>query len=246
MSIESLAEAIATAEGVLCLNTPQEGMRWYTTSWRKWLGAQPACADVLKVIEADSKQPEWAFEIDREDVHNLAGAGDPLTTFIASQVWGHGDSGYGAYRVATALGLTDKGRLSTTFEQSLDKLTKAYEVCQDDGAVVAYRYLVNDGKMPMLGTAFLTKYLYFIPQTSLQKALILDALVKEAAAKHVSDRLRQKVDGYGRQTATYKNYLDVVDEVVALLSSEYGLPCRPDDVEVALFNLGRRARTVES
>ena len=232
MSVQRLAQAIIDKKDAL---SSQGAMEWRPDSWRKWLGDREELDVAIDAVEAESLVAAGATKIDRAGVRRVAAQGDSLRTFVASQVWGHGTNGNGPWRVAVALGLTAAETGSkTTYESSLSSLQEAYRLCKGQGGVAAYRYMVNEGKLPWLGPAFITKYLFFIQDGGEPKPLILDALVRRVIETHARDRLSKS---FGR-TVYYKDYLELVDDVVTSLSEKYERKCMAEDVETALFRIG--------
>jgi len=231
VSIEDLASAItAHPESLL----PQEPIRWYPELWTERLACNDVCLAALTRVMEETDRSSGAYRITRQGVRRVAAAGDPLRTFIASQVWGYGDRGYGAYRVSKVLGLTAEAP-PERFEQVLTKLAEAQRTCVEHGGVEAYRFLVNEGKIATLGAAFLTKYLYFIPSPAVPAPLVLDAVVRRAIERHARGSLRLS---FGR-TDYYEDYLKLAGRLVDTLAAAHGVQCKPDDVEAALFYLGK-------
>ena len=231
MSIENLAAAIIAEPKAL---SPQGAITWHPEVWDARMGSSPECLAALEQVKTASRVRDGVYCIDREGVRTVAAGGDPLRTFVASQVWGYGDRGYGAFRVSKVLGLTGDVP-PARFAQVLTKLAAAQRQCRERGGVEAYRYLVNDGKTASLGTAFLTKYLYFIPSPAEPTPLVLDAVVRRAIERHSREALRQS---FGR-TQYYEDYLKLVSDVVESLASEHDVRCKLDDVEAALFRIGK-------
>ncbi len=235
--VRSLAKAIT--DEVRPFPTTQKAVRWRTASWEKWLRTECGELEALAAVKNQSKEIDDSFlEIDRDGVKQLAEAEDALATFVASQVWGHGPSGYGPYRVAVTLGLTESpSQKGSVFDSRHDTLERAQRLCLEEGGVEAYRFLVNEGKLPLLGPAFLTKYLFFVGSQPLgsPRPLVLDAVVRKSIEKHARDSLARS---FGR-TEYYESYLALVEGVVGHLSLG-GTECSAEDVELALFQLGKK------
>ncbi len=236
---ESSPEANAIAR--LIVETPdalaaQGTIEWYPNTWRKWLHDSDKAISAVEAVVAESESAGNHLAIDRDGVRRVASKGDVLSTFIGSQVWGHGTNGNGAWRASVALGLhkPKRGR-KTDWDTSVNYLSEALRLCQTEGGVRAYEYMVNEGKLPWLGTAFLTKYLFFVPGTCDPKPLVLDDLVRRVIDEHAGNRLSRRF-GW---TDYFRDYLRLVDDVVRVVSEEYGRTCSPEDVEVALFRLGK-------
>ena len=234
MGIETLAAEIVTLEEP---SSVQEGIPWRPEAWQKSLSGSPESLNAIEEVKSASVLSEGTMRINRNGVSSVAASGNPLGTFIAYQVWGHGTNGYGPFRVAIALGLDEgRGARRTTFARTVEYLGEAQSICQREGGVEAYRFLVNKGKLPQLGPAFLTKYLYFIPDSASPKPLVLDALVKKTIEKFARDSFTSR---FGR-TDYYGEYLALVDGVVSCLAQNYQREFTTGDVEYALFRLGKR------
>lgn len=142
--------------------------RWTTTPARKaWLS-----------------QYEDAGSITRGDVIDVFKTdASPTRKLSTAFVWGWGKAGYGP------------SRLDKVLTSDVDRpLTKAEEFLEDRGTdprpepVVAYEYLLH--RIPDLGPAFFTKYLYFADAAAgRNRALILDAVLAKAVARICATKL---------------------------------------------------------
>lgn len=234
MSISSLASEIVANERAL---SPQQAVTWYPRAWRSALAGWDDYHAALERVIAASDEQAGNYRLSRDGVRKASSIGDPLTTFLASQVWGYGDRGYGPHRVChTVLCLTDTSSRDLR-DEVVRRLTVAHQKCQTDGGVEAYRYLVNEGRIAGLGPSFLTKFLYFVPNAASPSPLVLDAVVRRVIEHHARERLRRR---FGN-TEYYEDYLGLVDDLVSSLADEYGIIRRPEDVEAALFSVGKSA-----
>jgi hypothetical protein len=98
--------------------------------------------------------------------------------------WGYGRVGYGPYRVHRVLETTlDAGSI----------LQSAAGELGSGGPVRAYVLLGEHGaaRLPGLGPAFGTKFLYFCSPSGASPALILDRLVADWLREHAGLRLNE-------------------------------------------------------
>lgn len=99
--------------------------------------------------------------------------------FLTVMAWGYGRVGYGPYRVQRILETTcDAGPL----------LRSAADELASGGPVQAYERLGERGvaRLPGLGPAFGTKFLYFCSPPGADPALILDRLVADWLSEHAA------------------------------------------------------------
>jgi hypothetical protein len=156
-------------------------------------------------------------------------------------VWGYGTVGYGPYRTARALtGTLWPRREQAAAPTTLASLEKSLRKFRNAGPVEAFRYLMNPpksrgeqtGKIPYLGAAFFTKWLYFATcegdPANGAAALILDRLVRGWLDRRAGLELRLGV------TADYARYLDVMHTWAADLGGT------PPQVEETIFLLARQ------
>ncbi|MBV9197298.1 MAG: hypothetical protein JO168_24450 [Solirubrobacterales bacterium] len=97
-----------------------------------------------------------------------------LAGFIATQVWGYGTTGYGPTRVGAALA---DPRLPAVL-QAVGLRLRARD------PVGAFRVLCVEHRIPRLGAAFGSKYLYFADPH--RRSLILDRIVRDWLARHAA------------------------------------------------------------
>lgn len=170
---------------------------------------------------------------------------DVVSAFVATMVWGHGESGYGPYRTARILSggsapskpsIDGRSRVVPS-AQAVERLGASAELVRSGGAPAAYRYLnARVGHVAGLGPAFFTKWLYFATAGSdpygRDAAPILDALVLNWLNTHAGTKLRA---GY---TDEYARYID-------LLGSWAPDGFTPVMVEATIFRLAREENAAQ-
>lgn len=197
---------------------------------------------------ADTNPP---VRLSRGDVVAVAAdcrvTGDWLPLLVVSFVWGQGDNGYGPSRLSWILhGKQD--RAAPDLDDIRRRLAEALRVLHQEGAARAYALLRECGRVPELGPAFFTKFLYFaakvveVPGT---EAMVLDNVLAECM-RWVWARRRNEPGGGDAPPAEwawrgprwttyrYKIYLAFLHRGAAQLSC----PERtwtPDLVEMILF-----------
>jgi hypothetical protein len=208
---------------------------WHRERWLDRLGAVDGAADLLTRLPDGVDRSTIAKAVQDE-----VAAGRFGPAFIATMVWGYGTAGYGPYRTARAL----SGAMWPRSEQpaapsTLTRLEKSLRRFRQSGPVEAFRYLTTPpksrgeqaGKIPYLGAAFITKWLYFAScegdPANGSAALILDRLVRGWLDRRAGLDLRLGV------TADYARYLDVMRAWADALGGT------PPQVEETIFQLAR-------
>lgn len=161
----------------------------------------------------------------------------------AAYVWGQGRTGYGPHRLTEIL--AQPGTAAS--------LEKTARTLQENGAVAAYRFLDGPGAVKGLGSAFFTKYLYFLgPALNASvgpQALILDQRVARTLRAHATQIAKDINLPSGAEVAAwiwsdsgwtahrYEVYLDWMTAAAKQLESVVpGWPTSaPDLLELALF-----------
>ena len=190
-------------------------------AWRRLFAGDP---------DLEALAARYPRTLSRADVAGIAraalqGATPIRRAFLASMIWGYGTVGYGAFRTARmlrtpdALGQLDRAAAATT----AGRLGEAVERFGLQGC----------------GLAFVSKFVYFVGMASEERPLpvILDARV-EAALTTLGVDLTQLARSRGPHagprwsltTRRYLTYVDLVDNWARQLA------CRPDQIEMALFN----------
>jgi len=179
----------------------QEGMTWTREPWSRRLSAVPGIDDFLRSLPDTVDRATTLARIrdaDAADRTDLA--------FVATMIWGYGRSGYGPYRTTRVL----TGGADTVDPSVLDRLRSGVDEARENGALAGF-YAMNNtpGRVPYLGPAFFTKWLYFATATagpdSADAAPVLDKRVRDWIAANTNIGLRlDKTWGYHR-------YLQLLD-----------------------------------
>ncbi|MFE1010032.1 hypothetical protein ACFW4M_01845 [Streptomyces sp. NPDC058794] len=145
---------------------------------------------------------------------------------IAALVWGTGTKARSVNRRGLIFG-------RSTAEHIDDRLGTVLTVLREQGAVAAYDKCRREERVPHLGPAFFTKFLYFAGYedgAGFRRPLILDSVVSLA----LKDRRTVAEDWplSGWTTAQYARYLDILHHQ----AESAGV--RPDVVEAAWFAHG--------
>lgn len=147
---------------------------------------------------------------------------EPAAQFLASMIWGMGRNAYGPARVA-AIAETAGGQL----EDSLEGIGQAAR----RGAADAWDAFVATHRVVGLGPAFASKFAYFASVASdptVSGPLIVDLNTSWAMWDLVGlKRSVERRDGYLKYVALAQRW-----------AAEVG--CRPDDVELAVFEIGKK------
>lgn len=136
--------------------------RW--SAYERWLPESTATegrisrADVFQVSEQCRKSGDW------------------LRLLVASFVWGQGDDARGPVRLGWILD-GKQGRACPPLDEIERRLGESVDTLHQKGPVLAYQQLGGSGKVPNLGAAFFTKFLYFASRVGdpTCRAMILDA-----------------------------------------------------------------------
>ena len=188
----------------------QQGIRWPRA---RWLAAFPESADALEALPV---------RLDRGAVRAacLGAADSPdaaWQAFVVVMAWGYGTVGYGAWRTA---------RILQRDAHAPERLARVAQQLAEQGALDAYGVLGRACRLRGLGPAFVTKYLYFCPQSPAgPRALILDRLVARWLAKNVSISFNP---GFW-SLKTYGRYLDLLGSWAEALGAG------SDEVEWCIF-----------
>lgn len=184
---------------------PQPGVAWPVERWRS---AFPQEDLFWNAIPRD---------LDRDDVRRMVLSELTIEQrFLVVMVWGFGRVGYGPWRAQRALAEVGAS----------NKLETAVDLLHTEGALSAYRFLGTGGRLPWLGPAFATKFLFFVSKdVSVQRPLILDAVV----ARSIQRSGGQFFNPGAWSSRIYGEYLDV------LHGWADSLGCPADELERCLF-----------
>ncbi len=180
----------------------------------RWADALPEHGDFIRSL------PD---AVDRWDLRDLVAAlplddQRNIRAFILSQIWGHGENGYGPWRVREAL--------STADGDGPRRINHAAAELERNGPVAGFDYLSGVGRLERVRTAFITKFLFTLEPDA---ALILDKRVRDWLADNVGVSLR--VD---RHTGSYREYLERMSCWAA------GLGAKASELELAIFDAAMR------
>lgn len=187
---------------------PQPGIRWPRG---RWVDAFPEHTEMLEGMPG---------LLDRDALKALcsdaAGSAEAAErAFVAVMAWGFGGAANGPSRTLQVL---------TATPLAGERLAVAAETLATDGPMAAYRRLAatQSSRLPWLGPAFGTKYLYFcqLPSASV-RALILDDPVAAWLRRETSVRASPSV----WSSSTYEDYM----RLMAGWASDLG--CTPEDIE---------------
>jgi hypothetical protein len=196
----------------------EQSIPWYPHTWAR---SHMLREEILE-LQTHCNIAGRKSSISREQV--LSFGETPEKIFIASMVFGYGDRGYGAWRVARIRGLFSR-----------DEFTKAIKgqfTAASLSPADSWNSHTSSERLKFFGPAFATKFAYFAALrqgAEFPIPLIADANTSKAVNKHfgISESAKAKVG--------YLQYVDKACEIAA----EIGGNTRPDDVERALFTLGK-------
>jgi hypothetical protein len=144
---------------------------------------------------------------------------DAQRAFLAVMAWGYGRVGYGPFRVLRVLAAapTAGAQLQAAATSAAHgRPVEAYECLGDHGTA----------RLPHLGPAFGTKFLYFCSPAGPRPALILDRLV----ARWLRESVGLAFNELRWSTSTYVRYL----EAMFGWADELGLAA--DELELCIFS----------
>ena len=118
-----------------------------------------------------------------------------LAAFVASQIWGYGTNGYGPFRLGEALAHPGLAGI----------LHELRGVLEAGDPVAAFRVLCVTNRVPWVGAAFGSKFLYFADPHG--RAVVLDRVVRGWLAEHADIRLRG-----GRDEREYARWILVAEQ----------------------------------
>lgn len=163
------------------------------------------------------------LELDRPAVREViakldAGPSWAVRSFVVTQIWGYRNRGYGPSRVRRIL--DDAG------DSADGALAEAATLANQDGPVAAFRALAGELKLRGLGTAFATKFLFFVDRN--ERTLILDDFIADWLRENADLRLTLQP----MRSRDYERYLDLMH----CWAEALGLA--PTELEEVLFTAG--------
>ena len=204
----------------------EQAVRWKPRTWDR-PGLEMVRTEIDKAEELSEEGVDGWLWIRRRHVIEIArDRCDPLGCFVASMIWGFGDRGYGAARTEAMIRPYTRGDL----EGVLRRIAKAALL----GPAAAWDAITVDHRIKYLGPAFGTKVIYFMARASDSPPspipLIADANTSRAMAI---------LCGLSRSAWRRNAYLEYVDRAHGWAEE---LGCPVDEVEHALFEVGRSVR----
>lgn len=212
-----LADRVATQEPVL-----EQAIRWTPAKWAGApLGLLAVHVERVASVSDPSSTPGDLL-VRRRHVVGLA---DPAEQFLASMIWGMGRTAYGPARVSAIAEQAGSG-----LDGALDGIARAAR----RGAAEAWDAFVDSHKLRRLGPAFASKFAYFASladDPAARGPLIVDLNTSWAMWDLVG--LKRSVE----QRGAYLEYVAIAQRWAAELG------CRPDDIELAVFEIGKDVLT---
>lgn len=201
----------------------EQGVPWRPSNWER-PGLRVLQSEILAARDISEDRGDGWVLIRRLHVLELAKRGtDPLACFLASMVWGFGDRGYGAARTERVVDPYSRDHLRVRFHEFAEAALA--------GPATSWDAITSSHKVKHLGPAFGTKVTYFFaaaahdPPSPLP--LIADANTSLAM---------WKLCGLSRSSWRRSAYLEYVDQA-HMWAADLG--CRVDEIERALFDIGR-------
>lgn len=199
----------------------EQGIRWRPD---RWLAA--ALGTVTQKVEAVADRSEAREGCERlVRRRHVWEADDPVERFMASMIWGFGLVGYGPSRVAKII-----RHEGTALRPKLEGIAAAASSGHDE----AWQGIVRTHKIRGLGPAFGTKVAYFAGVRAAQPDLLpLIADVNTSWAMWDLVRVPRSCE----QRGTYGQYVVLAHRWAGELGR------RPDEIERALFEIGKQVRS---
>lgn len=156
--------------------------------------------------------------------HVLNQGRDPVGLFVAAMIWGFGDRGYGPWRVARIL---ERAGDVNALASHIGGLAGAAR----HGPAAAWDAMHGEHKLFGLGPAFATKITYFaaVAEWSGSSQIPLIADLNTSWAMWDLVEVARSVQRRG----SYLTYVDLAHRWADVSG------CRPDDIERALFEVGK-------
>lgn len=227
LASEVLKEALASSQPA---STADHGVYWSPSTWKDGFASIPEVQPFNNLIvelyrevsSGENITGERAF-ITRSDVFEQV---DSLQLFVATMAWGYGTTGYGWQRTAKVL--------QTAGSSGIEAAVNALRTASQQGYEEAFRAWSKKGaaKLPGLGTAFASKLGYF---STYRREEGVRLLIADQYTAWSIWALAGPWDV--RQTASkYADYVRLAEHWAEMHE------CKSDDIERALFRIGRLAR----
>lgn len=200
-----------------------QGIAWRRDHWRtdKLASFQPRLDEIAERSRTGDGD---TLVIERRHVFELAD-GDPVTLFLAAMVWGYGRVGYGPERV---------GEMVRAAGAELAPRLERQREAARCGPAEAWTSFRSTDRLIRFGPAFASKYAYFAAFESTTdgvKPLIVDINTSWGIWDLV--KLPQSVE----LKTTYVQYVEAAHHWAEQRN------WRADEVEWALFEIGKRVRS---
>ena len=216
-----MSNAIEEIKGLIIDFGPvmEQSIPWYPHTWMRSQRLQDEILELQKLCSIEGPKSS----ISREQV--LSFGETPEKLFISSMVFGYGDRGYGAWRVARVRSRVSREEFNSTIQAQYE----AAAVSPDE----SWKSHTKSSRLKYFGPAFATKFAYFAALrqgANFPIPLIADANTSKAVNKHfgISESAKVRV--------SYLQYVDKACEIAATIGGD----TRPDDVERALFEIGKK------
>ena len=207
------------------INPEAQSIPYRRSHWNKLSSRNNYCREIIDESPSAITR-KYIFELSSNNKN-------PEKIFIATMIWGYGTTGYGSFR-------TQEMIQTPCFQESI---TRATLLIEDNRIMDAYKLFSIEKKIKQCGSAFFTKFMYFIGRRIHdQYPLIADSRVANAFDKILgreevknmfSFALRKDnaISSVGNNPHGYMKYLDVMH------STAKSLNCPADAIELFLFNM---------
>lgn len=233
------------------------GAGWHETHYRpeRWQGIGHWPAQMPTRPAGDATQVPQS----RRDVTQVAQgcrvSGCWLELLVAVVVWGYKPADFGPSRLAKMLQCDCHSQVSS--EQRQQRLASAVSILDDYGPVAAYRALRDDCRVPHLGPAFFSKFLYFadasinrkagdrvaaiiLDQTTAQRMISVSREYLRASGPHSSAQHEAITWVWHRSNWSghrYGIYCEWASRCAKYMAETHRWPQDADLIELALFKM---------
>jgi hypothetical protein len=165
--------------------------------------------------------------LDRQQVREIVercGEDYVLAGFVVTQIWGHGNAGYGPFRVRRIIDTAGP-------DVAVERLRVSLRALTDGDLGDAFRAIVGRHGLKYLGPSFATKWMFFADPR--QGAVVLDEYVQDWMSRHADVRLRLASASAAADYVTF-------DHIVGHWGEQLGIATA--DVELLIFEAMARER----